>query len=410
MKRGKFRKFNLLPAILCVAIGVTLCTALALHLTATKPTSAPVTPPESTEEQQPPAPDTTATLVAVGDNLIHDSIYKQAANRTGGTGYDFTYCYQNIAPYIKEHPFAFINQETLLSALHDPSNYPTFNSPQQVGDAVIAAGFNIVNHANNHMFDKGASGLQSTIEYWQQKPVCLTGAYLNQQQADQVQTITKNGITLSFVGCTEVTNGLSLPSSSPLVYYHTSKKEELAKKIADSKANSDLCIVAVHWGNEGTHSLTASQQEMAQWLADQGVDVILGGHSHTIQPIEWLQGKNGNNTLCVYSLGNFISAQSDAINMLGGMVTLEFTKNGATGETTVTGAKFDALVTHFGSRKSDITVYNFVDYTRQLASAHGVRQTDSSFSYDYLLRHIEQVIPKAYYSSQLRQVMEANQT
>lgn len=343
----------------------------------------------------------TVSLVAVGDNLIHDTIYQQAKGRSTDGGYDFAFAYQNIAPYIKGHDFAFVNQETLISANHPPANYPCFNSPTQVGQQLVDMGFNVINHSNNHMFDKGDSGLKSTIDFWRQQPVCLTGAYENEEVLAGVEKLVVKDVSIGFIGCTESTNGLNLPAGSQLRYISTKETELLAKKIAAAKAQCDLVAVSVHWGAEGTHAPTDFQNQFAQWLTDQGVDLILGSHSHTIQPIVWLDGVGGNRTLCIYSLGNFISSQAAPINMLAGMMDLKITKNYETKTTAITSALFTPLVTHYLPGMRQITVYNFLDYTPQLAGSHGVKSY-GAFSYDTLKSSVVKNIDPQFFSDQLK--------
>ncbi len=348
-------------------------------------------PPASSQlssQSQPPTPEpVTLRMVAVGDNLIHDSIYNQAARRAGGQGYNFDFAYQHIAPLLKGADVAFINQETLLAtAVAPPASYPRFNSPTQVGDKLAELGFNVVNHANNHMFDLGEKGYAATIGYWQTQPgVLLTGAYRDNQDLHSPKVLRAGDVSIAFIGMTERTNGLSLPADTDMRYISTDETQLIEELVAMAKRSADVVVVSAHWGNEGTHNISDYQREKAQMLADLGVDIILGHHSHTIQPIEYLERPDGGRTLVAYSLGNFISAQSSPWNMPAGMLDITLTKDYKTGKTGVSSVFFVPTVTHYGSGMSDITIYPLSDYTPQMADTHGVRSKYPIFNYKYVI-------------------------
>ncbi|HAQ28648.1 MAG TPA: hypothetical protein DCQ76_02640, partial [Ruminococcaceae bacterium] len=106
------------------------------------------------------------SMLSVGDNLIHDGIYEQAKKRSKNGGYDFSYAYKNVASTVAAADIATINQETIIAKSFEPSGYPLFNSPREVGEEVKKIGFDVVNLANNHMLDKGAKGLSEAIDFW----------------------------------------------------------------------------------------------------------------------------------------------------------------------------------------------------------------------------------------------------
>lgn len=367
----------------------------------------PLPPLISSGSEDPALPDpVTVNLRAVGDNLIHDVIYQQAARRTNSEGYDFLPAYEYVAPLLADNDFMCINQETILAGSIAPlSNYPQFNSPMELGDQLVDLGFNVVSHANNHMFDVGEDGLRTAVNFWKSKStdgVLLTGAYLDEEDLHTPKTKTVNDVTLAFIGATQHTNGLSLPAGSDMRYVHTDERELMAQLVSEAKAVSDLVVVAVHWGNEGTHQPTQYQYDYARYLAELGVDIVWGHHSHTLQPMEWIDQDNGSGerTFVAYSLGNFISAQSSNYNMPGGMVDLSITKNYETGKTIVEQATFIPTVTHYGANMSNVTIYPLSAYSPELASQHGV-QAFTPFSYDYVLDTVRQVIDEEFYTPEL---------
>lgn len=334
---------------------------------------------------------TKVSVTAVGDNLIHDAIYEQAAARTSD-GYDFEYAYQNISDKIESKDIAILNQETIISTEHNVSSYPQFNSPTELGDEMLDIGFDVFNIATNHSIDCGEKGLISAIEFWKGKNAVTTGAYLNEADYQTIPVTEVKGIKIAYVGFTEQTNGLKLPSDTDVILMTTDDEERLLQRVKDADAIADFVIVNAHWGVEYTHEPNDTQRNLAKKLGESGADVIIGTHPHVIQPVEFISNSDGSQTLVAYSLGNFISAQNRGARMLGGMLNFELVKNNTTGELTVENVTFEGVVTHYGYGYSNIRVYPLESYTEELASKHGVLSKTSSFSREYLDDILEDVI------------------
>jgi poly-gamma-glutamate capsule biosynthesis protein CapA/YwtB (metallophosphatase superfamily) len=369
---------------------ILLAVALLLSLCACSPQEEDI----KVSPQPEPIPAATIELVAVGDNLIHNTIYKQAAERAGGNGYDFTYAYQHVAPLIEKADLAFINQETpLATAIYKPSSYPLFNSPTEVGDAVVDMGFDIISQANNHMFDKGEKGLVATLDYWHTKDgVKVVGAYRDDSDLANIRMVEINGISLAFVAFTEMTNGLTLPAGSKMRYILAEDEELLKSQIQAAAGLADVVVVSAHWGNENTHEPTQNQRQLAQKMAVWGADIILGHHPHTLQPIEYIERENAGPALVVYSLGNFISAQHGANNMVGGIVRINIKKDYQSDpQISLTKVDFIPTITHYTAGVKNVTIYPLNQYTTEMAGSHGVRQY-ASFSYDYIQDVLHNVI------------------
>lgn len=335
------------------------------------------------------------SFVAVGDNLIHDTIYKQAAARTSN-GYDFSFAYEKIADKIAQPDVAILNQETIISTEHNVSSYPMFNSPVEVGEEMIKIGFDVFNLATNHSVDCGEKGLISAINFWKSKNVITTGAYLNEDDFNDIPISEVNGVKIAYLGFTEQTNGLSLPSDTQVVLVLAEDEYRLQTSIMKAKEMADFVVVNAHWGNKYTHEPTEEQRTLAQKLASWGADVIIGTHPHVIQPVEYITNSDGRKTLVAYSLGNFISAQNRGPRMLGGMLNFEIVKNNTTGAITFENVKFSGVVTHYGYGYSNIRIYALEDYTQELASKHGVLSKTSSFSLQYLYDILNSVIDKQF--------------
>ena len=335
------------------------------------------------------------SFVAVGDNLIHDTVYEQAAARSS-SGYDFTDAYERIAHKIEEPDVAILNQETIISTEHNVSSYPMFNSPVEVGEEMLEIGFDVFNIATNHSIDCGEKGLISAINFWKEKKAITSGAYLNRDDYENIPMHEVNGVKIAYVGFTESTNGLSLPEDSEVILVQAKDESMLQQRIMKAKEVADVVIVNAHWGNEYTHEPTDAQRELAQKLASWGADVIIGTHPHVIQPVEYITNTDGRRTLVAYSLGNFISAQNRGPRMLGGMLNFEIVKNNTTGETALENVRFSGVVNHYGYGFSNIRIYPLEDYTEDLASKHGVLSKTSDFSLQYLYDILNEVIDKQF--------------
>ena len=268
-----------------------------------------------------------ATLIAVGDNLIHSSLYKDANRHANGGNlnlsnnkFDFTPMYKHIKDIVSNYDIAYMNQETILGGSQlGLSDYPTFNSPYEVGDAMIDAGFNLVSLATNHTVDRGKNAVLNSCEYWNKKDNILTaGSYCSNEEREEIKIQEKNNITYSMLNYTYGTNGMPVSDEYLVNVWPTNLsindpsrdtkyqeyKEQVRTDIERIRDKVDVLIVAMHWGVEYTHNPTEYEKDMANYLASLDVDIIIGTHPHVIQPVTWI-----DDTLVIYSLGNFISAQ-----------------------------------------------------------------------------------------------------
>lgn len=293
----KSRKFYLLVVILII-IFATLCYFIIKE----EPKTELKTVNESQEKKEPEVKEERLSLIMVGDALLHSSLYRDGYQN--GT-YDFTSQLEFIKPEIQKHDLAFYNQESILGGTSiGLSDYPNFNSPQEFGDAMIDAGFNLVSLANNHTMDRGVTAIQNSCDYWKTKDVLTAGSYCSAEDAEEIKIKEKNGIKYTMLAYTYGTNGITVPSDKP--YLVNLYSDELAKAdIEKVRDKVDLLIVSMHWGTEYRSEPTDEQKREAEYLSNLGVDIIIGTHPHVIEPISYI-----NDTLVIYSLGNFISAQS----------------------------------------------------------------------------------------------------
>lgn len=339
------------------------------------------------------------TLIAVGDNLIHGPIYRQANERSNNSGFDFRPAYQQIASYLAEADLALMNQETPLGGTElGLSSYPQFNSPQELGEQMIELGFNMFSHANNHVLDAGQRGFNNTIAFWRrqsaEKPVIMAGIAADRED-DRLQILQVKDLKIALLAYTYGTNGLRLPkSSSGIIKYLDDDLicQELDKAIAEA----NIVIVSVHWGQEYQANANNEQKRLAQLMADNGADIIIGSHPHVLQGVEMLSTPDGKQVPVFYSLGNFISAQNRPDTMLGGMAKVQMVYDKATGKLSMTELGIIPLVTDYSASYKNITIYPLNSYTEAQANRHGVRASNSSFSLAYLKKLFNQRVPEEY--------------
>ncbi|MBE6588254.1 MAG: CapA family protein [Ruminococcaceae bacterium] len=321
----------------------------------------------------PPPPEKySASFVGCGDNIIYYGTWRDAASQSDGTrDYNFKPIYKNVESIISAQDIAFINQETICAQSFELSTYPGFNSPVDLTYDLSEIGFDVVSLANNHMLDKGALGLREAYDNWNDRGMCVIGAYEEKDEGRYITYYEKNGITIAFVAYTEFVNLYEDPANEGL-YGPFMKHCDVAGDVREAYENSDFVIVSVHWGEEGSFVPSELQREYAEIMAENGADVILGHHPHVLQPIEWLEGRDGAKTLCAFSLGNFVHEQNWDYNVPGGMLTFNIEKTGDERAVAVSPA-FIPTVCHYPRSFYNNVVYLLEDYTEALASEHAVR-------------------------------------
>lgn len=282
---------------------------------------------------------TSISLIMAGDNLINDKLYNAAKKDDGS--YDFKSMYSYIKDIVKNYDLAYYNQETILGGSEiGVSSYPAFNSPYEVGDATIDTGFNLVSLATNHTLDRGEKAIINSLNYWNNKSNVLTsGSYLSNNDRNKVNIKEVNNITYTMLNYTYGTNGIKVSEGKEYLVNiwpctgnnpdndtkYQEYKEVVKEDILRVRDKVDLLIVAMHFGVEYTHVPTKYQIDMAEFLSSLGVDIIIGTHPHVIMPITYI-----NDTLVIYSLGNFLSAQdtnNDYNTTVGLLSSIKITKN-----------------------------------------------------------------------------------
>ena len=325
----------------------------------------------------------TVKLGAIGDILIHDTVYEDAFSNNG---YDFKPILSNVKDYLLEPDLLLANQETILGGVDlGLSSYPMFNSPVEVGDALIDAGVDIVSNANNHSLDKLEKGVLKSINYLETAGLPYVGSFKDSDDQQKLRILNKNGIKVAYLSYTYGTNGIPVPIGKDHLV-NLIDRNLMQAEIGRAKEDSDIIVMSIHWGNEYQRYPTDDQQELAQFLVDEGVDIIFGHHPHVLQPMEWLKAADGRKALVVYSLGNFLSGQMWDYKDIGGLATIEITKQITAAGTQITLGNPDFLPTFVSSSKQS----NYRVVPLKEAGKYGLAGAENK--YTEIMNHMTQFI------------------
>lgn len=325
---------------------------------------------EKAKEEEKLTGESTAHLICVGDNLIHDNIYNEALSAGGGKEYDFDAMYELAEPYIERADVAILNQETLVNDAFEPQSYPVFSTPTAVGDKAVELGFNVISMCNNHVLDKGTEGLISSLDYWDSKNVVHYGAYRSTEDSEDIRTFEANGITFAFLGYMEHTNGITLDSDSGKVVY-LSQEDVIKRQIEEADEIADVVVVSCHYGTEVVHDLNTQQTELTPKLVEWGADLIIGTQAHCVSTCGYLDKPDGGQAFVYYGLGNFFHTMYDRHSAAGIMGDMDVVKDNATGEVTFENVKAIPFISHFEADYYDgpwynCKVYPYAQYTDEL--------------------------------------------
>ncbi|ASS76160.1 capsular biosynthesis protein [Tumebacillus algifaecis] len=277
---------------------------------------------------------TQATVAAIGDILIHSSLYKDAQTANGG--YDFRYQFELVKPYLLKPDLAIANQETMIGGVEvGLSDYPMFNSPYEVGDALKDAGIDVVSIANNHSLDAGEKGIRSAIKHWNELGIPYVGVYESAEDQAKIRVVEKNGIKFAILSYTYGTNGIPVPEGKDYLI-NLIDPVKMKAAVREAKGMADVVIMNLHTGNEYQRLPSDEQKELVREMTKEGVDIVLGHHPHVLQPVEWIDNGDGRKSFVIYSLGNFISGQDEIYREIGGILELEVEKVTKGDEKTIT--------------------------------------------------------------------------
>lgn len=282
---------------------------------------------QKSEKKQP----VTFTMTALGDSLCHNTQYWDAYNSKNDE-YDFSYVYEDIKGYTTSADITVGSLETTFAGKERGySNYPTFNTPDSLAKALKDIGLDVVSLAGNHALDYGYTGLCRTIDVFDNVGISHLGTYKTEEEQKQVLVKDVKGVKIAFINYTYGTNGIALPSGKEYCV-NIIDKDAIKKQILEAKnQNVDMIVACMHWGTEYKTSSNDEQEELAEFLFKNGVDVILGNHPHVLENMEkktiTLDNGTQKDVFVVYALGNFTADQRDEITRDSAILNLTITRN-----------------------------------------------------------------------------------
>lgn len=345
-------------------------------------------PEQKEEKKKEEKPDIVAevSFSAVGDNLIHGALFTY--------NNDFTYMYEATNYLTQDADISYLNQETICGGRElGLSHYPSFNGPYEVLDGAASAGFNWLATSSNHSLDAGEQGILNQLQYLKTNypDIATTGTHASLEEAQQNTVIEKNGVRVGILGYTYGLNGYVLPEGKEYLV-DLIDKEKIVADVKRLEKDSDIIAVSMHWGEEYSFTPSEEQQELAQFLSDLGVDVIIGEHPHVIQPMDFLTGRQGNQTLVIYSLGNFLSAQDQSDRMLGGMARFKVVYNKTKDEVSFKDVEFWPTITYITDGYQRYGTYALKDYTNELAATHTLMAEGQNVTREYFIERVNSIM------------------
>ena len=331
IKLFKFNKIRLLSLIVLLVMVFSL--SVACTTDNSDPTKSPSylfnTPgatPQATPEKE-ELTYTDITLLNAGDIMYHGPQLNSAYNSSTGK-YDFSDNFQYMKSIISAADYAVANFETTTANQKKYESYPSFNSPLETLTSIKDAGYDMLLFANNHCYDKKKDGFVATLNQFKNFGFEYIGGKLSEEEKSyMVKDV--NGVKLGMMNYADTLtskngqyytiNGITINDGCDKLMDIYMRDEydklysEVSERIADMKAQgADIIIMYIHWGDEYKLQPVSSQTKVAQKLCDLGVDVIIGGHPHVIEPMEILTSQTNpeHSTICFYSLGNYISNQN----------------------------------------------------------------------------------------------------
>lgn len=339
----------------------------------------------SESEQAAASTSGTVSFCAMGDNIMSgegESAVNllKLANKWGGGGdnsYDFKPLYAKMKDTISSYDISFINQETVLGGNDgiSYSGYPSYNSPDQVADAIADAGFDVVNFNSNHSYDMGTKAIEHAQKVWKKKDgITLVGSYSSEDDRKNIRIVERNGIKVAFLSYSNGQNASEEGEIANDYYAVPYDKEKVRSDVSRAKEQADAVVVYMHWGEPFTNDITDEQKEQGRYLAGLGVTLTIGSHANVIQPASYVNrgipttdesgiSKTGG-MLCVYGMGNFVSGfrQSDCV--VSGMFSCDFVRDDK-GEVSVKNPVWHGVVEH--NDGDNDAAYLLKDYTEDLA-------------------------------------------
>ena len=337
----------------------------------------------------------TIELLAVGDNIAHQTIREVGMTEYGPWNYDSVYQY--VKEDVEAADLALVTQETIfVEDREDVSGYPSFGTPPELGDALVNTGFDVIASATNHALDKGTDSIEYTLNWWEENhpDIPVLGLYDSQEASEEIPIISCKDLKLAMLDYTYSLNGLELPSGQEYMV-DVFDEEKAREDIRQAKELADVVIVVMHVGNEYEQDVDQETQEWTDIFLEEGVDIVIGSHPHVVRTMETLTGEDGHKMLVYYSLGNFTSTQTDLPSLMGAMAKITVRKNIETGEIEIPEHEFIPLLMYYNKEIPQAAIYKLEDYPQELIQQHFVyEENPEEFSLEYYQKLFEETKAK----------------
>ena len=297
------------------------------------------------------------TFTFAGNVLINDRMWYDTS--TEDNAYDFKYVFEDLKTTMKKSNINFYSQQSILGGKElGISYYSNYNSPIDLGEAMVDIGFNMISLANYHAYDKGITGIMNSLDFWDKNNVVYSGTSISEEKRNSNNIITKNNIKIGLLAYTMGTDTVFNESYEINVY----DKEIVKSDVETLKEKTDIIIVSMDWGNTGLFEVNSTQKEIANYLSELGVDIVVGNTGYSIQPIEKI-----NNTLILYSLGNLLSGHILADSRISAVVDLKLNMSIKDDVKTIQFSDINVLLTYaYNNDTMNYRVIPFNKLTNQL--------------------------------------------
>lgn len=350
---------------------------------------------EPKEENNEIKEDTNIKIAVIGDIMCHNSQYKDAYDSKNNT-YDFSYVFSDIKEYISSADIAIGNLETTFAGKERGySNYPRFNTPEQLATNLKDFGIDVVSTANNHCMDTNYTGLVSTLKYLDEAGISHTGTNETEEQQNQILVKDVNGVKIAFLSFTYGTNGITIPVDKSFAVNLIDEDLILRQIKLAKEQNPDLICVSMHWGVEYQLKQNQEQEKLKDLLFNNGVDIILGSHPHVLQPMknETITLYDGSTKDCfvIYSLGNFMSGQTKENTRSSVILNIDITKSGETGKTKLNKVEYIPIYM-YKSPTARVHKYKILDIEKTLSNFEsGIDKTIGQTTYTNLKNELNKI-------------------
>ena len=313
--------------------------------------------------------DITFNMSVIGDIMCHNTQYTDAYNSNTDT-YDFSYVFKDIKAKIKTADIAVGNLETTFAGKSvGYSSYPTFNTPESLADNLKDLGLDVLTTANNHSLDKGYKGIESTIDYLDKADISHTGTFKSEEDQNKILIKNVKDVKIAFLSYTYGTNGIKVPTGKDYCI-NLIDKDLIKKQLELAKAeNPDIICVSMHWGIEYQTKQNKEQEALADFLFENGVDIILGSHPHVLQPMEkrtiTLEDGSTKDGFVIYSLGNFMSGQVKENTKNSIILDLKITKKAQDGKISIDSVNYTPIYMYKSTAKTK--AYKILDIENSIS-------------------------------------------